>query len=182
MCDSNMIITRKWAMPSGDTLSIKPIFELFKRYHKQHDVVIDAFAKDCKIGTITNDLNPDCDTTYHLDALSFLAQFESNKYDFLILDPPYSITQATSLYKSFGKEKLKASVSNMKYWSSIKNEAARILKPNGYCMYCGWNSNGLGKSRGFELDEVLICAHGGSRNDTIVTIEHKIKTLFDDAN
>ena len=175
-----MIIQKKWAMPSGDTLSVKPIFELFRKYHEEADIIVDPFAKDCKIGTITNDLNPDCNTTYHMDALSFLSQLETNKYDFLIFDPPYSITQATELYRSFGKDKLKISVSNMQYWSSVKNEIARILKPvGGRCMCCGWNTNGLGKVRGFEMDEVLICSHGGSKNDTLVTIEHKLPTLFD---
>lgn len=48
-------------------------------------------------------------------------------------------------------------------------------------MCCGWNSNGLGKGRGFELDELLIVAHGGSKNDTIVTVEEKIGVTFKEA-
>lgn len=66
-----MEIQKKWAMPSGDTFGIKPIKELFDKYNKG-GVIIDPFAKDCKLGTIRNDLNPNCDTQYHLDALKFL--------------------------------------------------------------------------------------------------------------
>lgn len=174
-----MLIAKKWAMPSCDTLSIKPIFELFKKYHKEKSVVIDPFARNCKLGTITNDLNPDCKTDYHLDALQFLEMFESEKYDFVIYDPPFSYRQASEVYKSFGKERMTYSVTNARYWSKIKNEVARILKPNGVCMCCGWNTNGLGKSRGFEMDEILICSHGAGKNDTLVTIEHKTPTVFD---
>ena len=40
---------------------------------------------------------------------------------------------------------------------------------------CGWNSNGFGKNRGFEIIEILLVAHGQHRNDTIVTVERKVK-------
>ena len=40
-------------------------------------------------------------------------------------------------------------------------------------MCFGWNSNGVGKVRGFEIIEILLIAHGGSHNDTIVTVERK---------
>lgn len=177
-----MIIAKKWAMSSVDTLTIKPIFELFKKYHRRKDVVVDPFARNCKLGTITNDLNPDCNTTYHLDALQFLKMLKSEMYDFVIYDPPFSYRQASEAYKSFGKEWMTYSVTNARYWSKIKNEVARILKPNGICMCCGWNTNGLGKSRGFRMDEILICSHGAGKNDTLVTIEHKIPTIFDYAD
>jgi hypothetical protein len=45
-------------------------------------------------------------------------------------------------------------------------------------MCFGWNSSGIGIKRGFELIEVLLVCHGGSHNDTIVTVERKIKGLF----
>lgn len=37
----------------------------------KNKVIVDPFANGCHIGTITNDLNPKFDTTYHLDALDF---------------------------------------------------------------------------------------------------------------
>jgi len=65
---------------------------------------------------------------------------------------------------------------DMGYWSGCKNEIARILKAGGRCISFGWNSNGIGKNRGFRIDEILICAHGGSKNDTICTVETKVLT------
>jgi hypothetical protein len=32
---------------------------------------------------------------------------------------------------------------------------------------------GLGKNRGFEMQRILLVAHGGSKNDTMVTVELK---------
>lgn len=59
------------------------------------------------------------------------------------------------------------------YFSKFKDEIARVLTPYGVCISCGWNSNGIGKTRGFKLVEILLIAHGGSHNDTIVTVEYK---------
>lgn len=168
-----MRIKRVWAMPNKLTFTIKPIKQLVEKYVTVSEVVVDPFANQSKYGTITNDLNPDFDTTYNLDALTFLNKIESNFADLVLFDPPYSITQASECYKNFGKEKLERSVSNMGYWADCKNQVARILKPNGIALICGWSSNGIGKNRGFNMLEILLVAHGGSKNDTIVTIEQK---------
>lgn len=168
-----MIFKRIWAMPNKNTFTIKPIKEVVEYYTKNAKVIVDPFANNSKIGTITNDLNPEFDTTYHLDALSFLQVLNSASADLVLFDPPYSITQAAECYKSYGREKLTVSVSNMKYWADCKNEIQRILKPGGIVITCGWSSNGLGINRGFELLELLLVPHGGSKNDTIVTVERK---------
>lgn len=168
----DIIFSRKWAMPNMFTFQIKPIQNLINKYIK--GVIVDPFSNNSRLGTIRNDLNPNIDSDYHLDALVFLKNLETGIADVVLYDPPYSITQAKQCYDEFGKEKLEINVANMKYWSSCKNEVARILKPNGHCIICGWNSNGLGINRGFELIEILLVAHGGSKNDTIVTVERKL--------
>lgn len=174
---NTMKIIRTWAMPNSKTFTIKPIKEVVEHYvlevWRGGGTIIDPFANSCKYGNITNDLNPEFDTTYHLDALEFLKILPNESGDLVLYDPPYSISQATEMYKAYGKDKLEINVSNMKYWSSCKNEVARILKPNGIAICCGWNSNGIGINRGFKMTEMLIVAHGGSKNDTIVTVERK---------
>ena len=173
-----MVINRAWAMPNGRTFTIKPIRALVERESRsaQGGVIVDPFANDAKYGTVTNDLNPECATTHHMDALEFLQSLPDGFADLVLYDPPYSITQATQLYKSYGKERLEISVSNMAYWARCKDNIARILKPGGRVLCCGWNTNGLGINRGFKMTEILIVAHGGSKNDTLVTIEQKETT------
>ena len=177
-----MIIRKEWAMPNKNTFLIKPIKNLLNKYWGNASVIIDPFANNSKIGTITNDLNPEYDTTYHLDALDFLGIQPDNSADLILFDPPYSLTQAIECYNSYGKEKLKYSVANMKYWKLCKDECARILKIGGKIISFGWNTNGLGKQRGFEPVEILIVSHGGSKNDTLCTVETKImeqKSVFE---
>jgi hypothetical protein len=176
---NDIIIEKVWAMPNGNTFTIKPIKEFVEVEVSKGGVIIDPFANKCKYGTIRNDLNPEFDTQYHLDALEFLKTIESKSVDLVLFDPPYSITQASTLYKEYGKKKLEINVANMKYWAEIKNEIARILKLNGRVICCGWNSNGLGKNRGFEMTDMLIVNHGGSKNDTLVTLEYKVEESED---
>jgi len=59
------------------------------------------------------------------------------------------------------------------YWSNCKKEISRIVKENGYVISCGWNSGGIGKKLGFNQIEILLVAHGGWHNDTIITVEKK---------
>ena len=170
----DIYISKVWAMPNGNTFTIKPIKEFVEIEVNKGGVIVDPFANSCKYGTITNDLNPEYDTTYHLDALEFLKSIESESVDLVLYDPPYSITQASELYKAYGREKLEINVANMKDWKLCKDNIARILKKNGRVMCFGWNTNGLGKNRGFEMTEILIVAHGGSKNDTLCTLEYKL--------
>ena len=160
-------------MPNSKTFSIKPIKDLIERYISGKVCVIDPFANDSVYGTITNDLNPQSNAMYHLDALDFLKSQPDAAADMVLFDPPYSLRQASEHYKSYGKEKFAGTVTNMRYWSQCKNECARVLKSGGVCITCGWNSMGLGKKRGFEIVEILLVPHGGNRNDTVITVEIK---------
>lgn len=175
---------RQWAMPNGETFTIKPIRNLVRdevlaAQERAHGdaIILDPFAREAKYGTITNDLNPEYSTDFHMDGLEFMRQQPDDSVDLVLYDPPYSITQATQLYKSYGKDKLEVSVSNMAYWARCKDEIARVLKVGGVALCCGWNSNGLGKGRGFELERILMVPHGGSKNDTIVTVERKARLV-----
>ena len=168
-----MVVNRVWAMPHKNTFKIKPIGELVERYASEEKVIIDPFANSSKIGTITNDLNPKFDTDYHLDALDFLKLMKTQSADVVLYDPPFSVRQRVECYESVGitptMEHTKAS-----WRSNHLNEIARIVKLGGYCLSFGWNTNGVGKTRGFEIVEILVVAHGGSHNDTLCTVERKV--------
>lgn len=170
---NDIYFERTWAMPNGKTFTIKPIKEFVETEVRKGGVVVDPFANACRYGTITNDLNPEFDTDYHMDALEFLKSIESDSVDLVLYDPPYSITQAAQLYREFGADKLEVNVANMRYWKLCKDNVARILKRHGRAICCGWNTNGLGKGRGFEMTAILDVVHGGSKNDTLVTLEYK---------
>ena len=167
-----MIINREWCMPNSKTFSIKPIRKLIDKYI--FGVSVDPFANESKIATITNDLDERYDTTYHMDATDFLKSLESNSVDTLLYDPPYSARQVSECYKSLGKS-VNMQTTQASYWSKQKEEIGRIVKKDGYVITCSWNSGGIGQKYGFEIVEILLVAHGGWHNDTIVIVEKKIK-------
>lgn len=167
-----MRITRTWAMPNSLTFTIKPIKELVERVIKGANVIVDPFANNSKYGTIRNDLNPEMDTQYHLDALAFLKLIETGSADVVLYDPPYSPRQVSEVYKEFGMT-VNMQTTQSSYWANQKAEISRIVKAGGTVLTCGWNSGGIGKANGFEIEEILIVPHGGWHNDTIVTVERK---------
>lgn len=166
------IIRRAWAMPDKRTFSIRPIKEFVERYVQGATVIVDPFANECCYGTITNDLNPAFPTDYHLDALEFLKLLPSESADLVLYDPPYSLWQVSECYKGFGIQ-VTQETTQASWRARHLDEIARILKPNGVCLCFGWNSNGVGKKRNFRMQEILLVAHGGSKNDTICTAEVK---------
>jgi len=167
-----MKIERIWSMPNKWTFTIKPIKELLQEEMKE-GIWVDPFCGENSPAGIKNDLNKNMPCKAHFDALEYLKALDTQQFDGVLFDPPYSITQAKQCYEGYGMDLLDIKPTSMKYWSECKNEMARILKSGGKAICCGWNSMGLGKNRGFEMTRILLVPHGGSKNDTIVTVEIK---------
>ena len=161
-------------MPNKNTFNIKPINELINKYLKGDLLVVDPFANANKLATITNDLDTQYDTDYHLDALDFLKQIDDYSVDLVLYDPPYSPRQVSESYRLL-EMSVNMATTQSSYWSKQKQEIARIVKQDGYVISCAWNSGWIGKKYGFEIQEILLVAHGGWHNDTIVTVERKVK-------
>ena len=169
-----MIINRIWAMPSKNTYKIKPIKELIERYIKElpdDAIILNPFANGSKYG-ITNDIDPEFNTDYNMDAIDFLKQFKDNSVDMVLYDPPFSPRQVSECYKKLGLTVNMETTQNS-YWTKQKKEIARIVKQNGVVITTCYNSGGIGKTNGFEIEEILLVAHGGMHHDTIVTVDRK---------
>jgi len=164
-------------MPSKATFSIPPIAQLLDDEVLDASRWLDPFAGMCSIvpWKNRNDLNPAIEAKEHLDALAFLERQSSGSMQGVLFDPPYSITQAKQMYDAYGVDKLTTHVSNMRYWKLCKDNMARIIKPGGKAICFGWSSMGLGKARGFRMSRILMVPHGGSKNDTLCTVEIKVE-------
>jgi len=163
-----MNIERIWAMPNAWTFSIKPIRELLQEEVSPGNWIDPYAGKNGKLyAKFTNDLAQN-----GKDALDFLKEFTDNFADGILLDPPYSLRQVSEHYKKAGI-KCTGWHTSAGYNSELKDEAARIIKPGGKVICFGWNSMGLGKNRGFKMTRILLVAHGGSKSDTICTVEIK---------
>lgn len=167
---SPILFSRVWSMPSKQTFSIAPIRNLIDKYAE--GLIVDPFARNSKIASVTNDLDPAYDTDFHLDATDFLSRFEDASVDTVLYDPPYSVRQVSECYKSLNRT-VNMETTQSSYWSFHKKQIGRIVKPGGIAISCGWNSGGIGKKYGFEIIEILLVPHGGAHNDTIVTVERK---------
>ena len=120
-------------MPNSKTFQIKPINELIHKY--AYGKIIDPFANSNKLATVTNDLDTQYDTDYHMDALDFLKMFEDESVDTVLYDPPYSPRQVSECYKNLGQT-VNMQTTQASYWSKQKEQIGRIVKPNGIVVTC----------------------------------------------
>ena len=171
---NDVIINRVWAMPNSQTFTIKPIKELLSRYI-DNGIWVDPFVRNSIFKdrmSLTNDLNPEIEATHNLEALEFLKSIPDESVDGVLFDPPYSFRQIMECYNGIGRKVFQTDT-NGSFYADKKNEIARITKSGGKVISFGWNSMGIGKTRGFKMVDILLVPHGGSKNDTIVTVEIK---------
>lgn len=157
-------------MPSRHTFEIAPISALLDRYLADVNVIVDPFCGRSKRGTHRNDL-----AHKGLEADCWLRRLHRRSLiaDVALFDPPYSPRQISEVYKSVGLHVGMRETQNGRLYKSVKDGLHMLLRPRGIAICCGWNSSGFGKSRGYDLIEILLVAHGGAHNDTIVTVERK---------
>lgn len=167
-----MVIERAWAMPDSRTFRIKPISEFISQIVNDGELWIDPFSCGARVAKVTNDLNPNVDADFHMDALEFLKTFDDNSVDGVLYDPPYSPRQIQECYNGIGVSPTSLQTSGA-FWGNQKHEIGRIVKRGGKVISFGWNSGGIGKKNGFEIERILMVAHGGWHNDTICTLEVK---------
>ena len=151
-----MIINRFWSMPNHETFKIPCIKQILK--DELNNEYLDPFPLSQSM-------------FLKIDALQFLRKLKSSSENKIVFDPPYSQRQLKEMYKDIGF----SYDMNNSYWSNCKDEIARITRKTSKVLSFGWNSNGIGKNRGFEINKIWLIAHGSSHNDTIITLEEKIK-------
>jgi hypothetical protein len=160
-------LERTWEMPHKYTFRMKTVATLLEE--EMRGVWIDPFAGVTSPASIRNDADENNPAEHHMDGLDFLKSLPDAEYDGILFDPPYSVEQALRKYKP----KQNGTAGRAEYWARCKDEAARVLKLGGKAICFGWDSTGIGKSRGFVLHRVSLICHGACHNDTIITVETK---------
>lgn len=167
------MLSRTWSMPSADTFTMPPVVDVLRRYVPADGVVVDPFARDSLWGTITNDLNPNTAAQYHLPAEEFVTTLEADSADCVLFDPPYSPRQVAEVYQGIGLDASMSDTQTARLYRLVRDGLHRALRPGGVAISFGWNSAGMGSERGYEVLEIVLIAHGGAHNDTIVVVERK---------
>ena len=145
---------RVWAMPNARTFEIKPIKELLLTEF-ENGGYIDPFPYESKI-----------------DSFDFFKNIHDNSHKYAVLDPPYTKRQVSEHYKKNGG-KCTGWHTSSGWTAKVKDEVARIIQPGGKVISFGYNTCGIGKTRGFEIIRILDVCHGGDHYDTLCTVEVK---------
>lgn len=163
-------------MPNADTFSVKPIGDFVRRYLANSVVSIDPFARNKAWATHTNDLNPATSAQHHMDGREYLKMLGASgvRADLVLFDPPYSPRQISEVYSGIGKKVTMRDTQTGALYAEARDAIAPLMTPGGVVLSFGWSSNGMGKKHGFEIEEILLCAHGGAHNDTICIAERRI--------
>jgi 16S rRNA G966 N2-methylase RsmD len=127
--------------------------------------VLNLFAGRTKLNLdeIRNDLDEDMLADYNKDALDFVREWQGEKFDTIMLDPPYSYRKSMEMYKGNLNSRFKL----------IADEIPRILNEDGVVISFGYHSTFMGNIRKFRLKELCVFAHGGAQHCTIGIIEER---------
>ena len=98
--------------------------------------VLNAFAGETRlddyrrgITEIRNDLNPERDADYHIDAANLGDVFEPKSFDVAVLDPPFSQSQSEEHYDGLHARDM----------GEVRREVAKLVKPGGRIVEFGFN-------------------------------------------
>lgn len=179
-----MNFQRTFAMPNADTFTVQPIGGFVRRYLDASSSSVDPFARNKRWATHTNDLNPETAAEHHKDAEEFLRDLKLRgvSCDLGIFDPPYSPRQIAECYKSIGLKVGIEETQNARLYKRVRDAMDELITPGGIVLSFGWQSAGMGVTRGYEMIDLLLVAHGGGHNDTICIAERKrpkVAELFD---
>lgn len=116
---------------------------------------------------ISNDLDKELKTTYHMDALDLIDGLVvgKEKFDVVLLDPPYAYRKSMECYKG-------NSIASR--FKQLLDLVPQILNDNGIVITFGYHSIAMSKKRGFKIKELCLISHGGAQHDTIATVEDRI--------
>lgn len=126
---------------------------------------LNLFAGKTKLNVdeTRNDLDPDALADYRMDALEFLRTWQGQKFETILLDPPYAYRKSMEMYKG-----IKCSP-----FRQLKDEIPKCLTQDGRVITFGYHSVVMGQNRGFKVERIALFSHGGAIHDTIATVEQR---------
>lgn len=146
------------------TFSVRPMKEWVETNCEGKTLNLFAGKTKLLVNEIRNDLDSDMLADYHLDALAFVLNWNGEKFDTVLLDPPYAYRKSMEMYKGIIASPFR----------QLKDAIPDILKDNGIVITFGYHSTVMGTGRGFKVERICLFSHGGAIHDTIATIERKI--------
>lgn len=136
--------------------------------------VLNLFAgpTHLNVDEIRNDIDPEMTphVDYQLDAIKFVEMWQQDfkdKFNTILLDPPYSYRKSMELYHGHKASPFKR----------LKDVLCNVLVKDGIVITFGYHSVSMGTNRGFEIEHIALFSHGGAIHDTIATVERRGKKI-----
>jgi hypothetical protein len=128
--------------------------------------VLNLFAGKTRLAVdeTRNDLDIDVPADFHLDALEFLREWKGERFDTILLDPPYAYRKSMEMYKGIICSPFR----------QLKDAIPDCLNPEGIVITFGYHSIVMGSNRNFQPEQIALFCHGGAIHDTIATIERSL--------
>jgi len=149
--------------PKRYTFEQPKLKEWVEKWCKGNTLNLFAGKVILNVDEVRNDLDKNMPADYHMDAFELVKNWQGEKFDTIVFDPPYSLRKAREKYEGryIGKD------------TKIKNILHKILNPNGRVISLGYSSTGMSKSRGFKKIAICLVCHSGNHDDTVVVVEDK---------
>ena len=146
------------------TFSVTPIREWVEKTCEGRTLNLFAGRTKLNIDEVRNDLDSEAFADYRMDAVEFLRTWHGEKFDTVLLDPPYAFRKSMEMYKGIKCSPFK----------QMKDEIKNVLKEGGKVITFGYHSNTMGTNRGFKVEKIALFSHGGAIHDTIASVERYV--------
>jgi len=139
--------------------------------------VLNAFAGETKLSEykrgfveVRNDLNPERDADYHVDAVELDTIFEPGEFDTVVLDPPFDQTQSDEHYDGLHARDMGA----------VRKAAVPLVKQGGTIVEFGWSLwDTSDYFDGWEREEKLLFRRGiPDRQPVLMTVCRQTQTTL----
>ena len=146
------------------TFRVKPIRQWVENNCEGKTLNLFAGKTKLSVNEIRNDLDTEAIADYHMDALAFLINWTGDKFNTILLDPPYAYRKSMEMYKGMIASPFK----------QLKEAIPLVLLLNGKVITFGYHSVSMGKTKGFVVERIALFSHGGAIHDTIASVERYI--------
>lgn len=143
------------------TFSVRPIREWVESVSEGKVLNLFAGPTRLAIDEVRNDLDEEMPADHHLDALELLRSWHGERFQTVLLDPPYALRKSMELYNGHICSPFR----------QLKDDLPGVLKPGGLVITFGYHSIVMGTSRQFRLERIALSSHGGAIHDTIASVE-----------
>lgn len=136
------------------TFQIRPVREWVEKHCEGRVLNLFAGKTILQVNEVRNDKDMEMPADYHLDALEFLNSWKEQKFNTILLDPPYAYLKSMELYKGVACSPFR----------QLKDATVNCLEPGGIVITFDYHSIVMGRVRVITFAVALLTAKTGNRS------------------